>query len=651
MNRDLTQGKPAEHLLALTIPSIWGALAVMLMNLADTWFIGRLSSDALAAVSFTFPVVMFISSIALGIGTAALSLISRAIGNKQPGLVEAYCTHTLVIALGVGLLFSLLGLVTIEPLFQLLGAPNHLLPLIKDYMVIWYLSSVLVIVTLVANAIIRASGNTRFPSLVLICIAVLNFILTPLLMFGTLGLPRLELQGAALATSAAFVMGFFIVIYHLKIKLKWINLAIINQNIIKYWKAIFAIAIPNTANSIITPITVIITVGFIAKYGSDAVAGYGVASRISALGLIVLAALSSTLALFAGQHWGARKMERMDAALKISFGFAIVWSILLAALFWLFAPSLISLFTNQALAIESASHYLYIIPISFSFLAIVMIGSAISNGLGKPMPALLFTVTRLLLLYLPLVWLLSNWLGLDGVYAATAIANVCVGLIAFRWIRQQTQKGRDAREQTANRKALWDEHYLTGDYIFGTEANSFLKQHLEQLPVGNTLSIGEGEGQNAVLLASQGHTVTALDASAVGLAKATNLAAKRQVSLEVIHADLAHYQLQPDSWDSIVSLFCHLPETLRKRVYKELINSLKPGGYFILEVYSPKQFTFKDNISPPATSLVNLKTLKNELNGLQFIHAIETSRELQEGLTQSDYIEVVQIIARRPLSL
>lgn len=448
MKRDLTQGKPADHLFALTIPSIWGALAVLMMNLANTWFIARLGSDALAAISFTFPVVMFISSIALGMGTAALSLITRAIGSKQTELVEAYCTHALVIALCIGLLLAAIGLTTIEPLFQLLGAPDHLLPLIKDYMVIWYLSSVLVIITLVANAIIRASGNTRFPSLVLICIAGLNFILTPLMVFGVFGLPRLELQGAALATSAAFAVGLLLVIYHLTRQLKWINPTIISQDTIKHWKAIFAIAIPNTASSIITPITVAITIGFIAQYGSDAVAGYGVASRVSALGLIILAALSTTLALFAGQHWGARKMERMDSALRLSVGFTITWSILLAILFWFFAPSIVSLFTDQVLAIQSASRYLYIIPISFAFLAIVMISSAISNGMGEPMPALVFTVTRLLLLYLPLVWLLSSWLGLSGIYAAMAIANVCVGIIAFFWINKKAQKGKVAREKT-----------------------------------------------------------------------------------------------------------------------------------------------------------------------------------------------------------
>lgn len=648
MKRDLTQGKPIDHLLALTIPGILGALAIMLMNLADTWIIARLGADALAAVSFTFPVVMIVTSLAFGISTASLSLITRAIGSEQGELTEAYCTHTLLIALGFGVLFALVGLATINPLFTLLQAPKHLLPLIHDYMSLWYFSSVFIILTLVANAIIRASGNTRFPSLVLVGIAVLNLILMPLLVYGPFGLPRLELQGAAIASGSAFCAGFLIVIHYLKTKLQWINITIVSQDAGKYWKEILSIAIPNTANSMIAPVTVAITLGFIAQYGSDAVAGYGVASRVSALGLITFAALSTTLALFAGQHWGARKMERMDSALKIGFRFAIFWGLLLAIIFWLFATPIVSLFTDQPLAIESATHYLYIIPISFAFLSIIMISSAISNGLGEPLPALFFTATRLLLLYLPLVWVLSKLFALDGIYVATAVSNICVGIIAFYWIKQKAHNGRTAREKLQNRQSAWDERYNTSEYLFGTEANTFLKEHVDSLPVGRTLSIGEGEGRNAVFLASQGHSVTALDASEVALAKATKLASQNQLSINTVHTDLNRYQAEPNHWDLIVSIFCHLPEAMRKRIYPVLVNSLKPGGYLILEAYTPEQLAFKTGGPPTIAVLANLNTLKKELKGLEFIHTAEVYRELKEGNGHNGHSAVVQIIARRP---
>lgn len=452
MKKDLTQGKPLDHLLTLTLPTIWGALAVMSMNLADTWIIARLEPDALAAVSFTFPVVMIITSIAFGIGTASISLITRAVGSKQTESAAAYATHTLAIALSIGLFFALLGLATITPLFRLLQAPEHLLPLIHDYMSLWYLGSIFIILTLVSNAIIRASGNTRFPSLVLIGVSVLNLGLTPLLVHGLFGFPKLALHGAALATSCAFLVGLIVATHHLRARLKWLQPTVIRHRLVVYWKDILSIATPNTASSMIAPITVAITVSFIAQYGSDAVAGYGVASRVSALGLIIFAALSTTLALFTGQHWGARKMERVDKVLKLGLYFAITWGLILATLFWLFAPFIVSLFTTNPLTIQAASDYLYIIPISFAFLAIIMISSAISNGIGEPLPALFFTITRLLLIYLPLVWLLSKWFGLNGIYLATALSNICVGIFAFFWIRQKAQKGKVAREKAAGER-------------------------------------------------------------------------------------------------------------------------------------------------------------------------------------------------------
>lgn len=650
MKRDLTQGKPIEHLLALTIPGIWGAMAVMLMNLVDTWIMSRLGADALAAVSFTFPVIMVMTSLAFGIGTASISLITRAIGSEQIALAEAYCTHTLIIALGIGSLFAAVGLSTIDPLFLLLQAPVHLLPLIHDYMSIWYLGSIFIILTLVANAIIRASGNTRFPSLILLFTSGLNLIFTPILVFGFFGLPKLALQGAAIATSGSFLIGLLVVIHHLITQLKWINPTIISTNLARYWKEILTIAAPNTASSMITPITVAITVSFIAQYGGDAVAGYGIASRVSALGLIIFAALSTTLALYAGQHWGARKMERMDNALKLGIFFAVLWGLLLAVVFWFFATPIVSLFTEKPLAIQSASHYLYIIPISFAFLSIIMISSAISNGMGNPAPALIFTVTRLLLLYLPLVWLLSNWFALDGIYAATAISNICVGVIAFHWIRTQAQAGKEARERAMQRRVAWDERYREDGYLFGSDANAFLQDHVNLLPVGLTLSIGEGEGRNAVFLASQGHEVTALDASEVALTKAAQLASDKHVTLQTIHADLNRYQAEPEHWDSIVSLFCHLPEPVRKRLYPSLVDSLKPGGVLILEAYTPEQLAFKTGGPSSATMLATLSTLKKELRGLEFMLAIETYRDLQEGQGHHGHGAVVQIIARKPFT-
>ena len=235
IERDLTQGSELKHLIEMTIPTIWGALAIMSMHLADTWFVAQLGTDELAAMGFTFPIVMIISGLAMGIGTGASSVISRAIGSEQTELVHRYSTQSIIIAVSIALLFALVGVTSIDPVFRLLGAPESLLPLIHDYMDIWYLGCFMIVVPMVGNAGIRAAGNTRLPSYVMISVSLVNLALDPLLIFGLFGFPRLELQGAAIATLISFSVALVIMLYVLSVKLKFITWQACHQRVIESW--------------------------------------------------------------------------------------------------------------------------------------------------------------------------------------------------------------------------------------------------------------------------------------------------------------------------------------------------------------------------------------------------------------------------------
>jgi len=647
IERDLTQGNERRQLIELTIPTIWGALAIMSMHLADTWFVGQLGTDELAAMGFMFPVVMIISSLALGVATGASSVIARAIGSEQTDWVRSYSTQSIILAVSIALLFASVGMVTVDPVFRLLGAPDHLLPLIHDYMDIWYLGSFLIVVPMVGNASIRAAGNTRLPSYVMISVSLVNLALNPIFIFGLFGFPRMELQGAALATVTAFSVAFIIMLYVLGVKLKFLSLRACSQRVIQSWKAILYIAIPAAGTNLIIPFTAAITTWVVAQYGSNAVAGYGVASRIESFGLIVLGALATTLAPFAGQNWGARKLDRLNHALDLSFRFAWLWGSVLAILLWFSAEQIIGWFTTEPLAVESAKHYLYIVPITFGMLGTIMMSSSVANGTGNPLPAMIMTISRLLLVYLPLVWLLPQWFGLDGVYLAVAIANVLVGIGAFMWIKRKCKQGTAARQVAQKRRNMWDERYATDTYLFGTEANDFLLEHAMILPVGQTLSIGEGEGRNAVFLAGLGYNVTALDFSAVALEKAQKLAEQKQVDIETLCTDLDTYHFEANRWDAIVSIFCHLPGPMRKRVHQQIVTALRPSGLFILEAYTPGQLQYGTGGPPVEAMMMNLESLKRELSGLEFIYAVETTREIHEGECHHGMSAVVQIIARR----
>ncbi|MEB4591259.1 MATE family efflux transporter [Candidatus Thiothrix sp. Deng01] len=649
--RDLTTGSERDHLLQMTIPTIWGMLAIMSMHIVDSWFVGRLGADELAAMGFTFPIVMIIGSLVQGVGTGASSLIARAIGSGQTDWVHRYATHSLIIAFSIALAFAIVGLLTVNPLFRLLGAPEHLLPLIHSYMDTWYLGCFLIVMPMVGNAGVRAAGNTRLPSYVLISVAIIHVALNPLLIFGLFGFPRMELQGAALSTVISYAIASVFILYILGFRLKFLTQDALRQQAAQSWKAILRLAVPAASTNLIEPFAAAITTWIVAQYGSYAVAGYGVASRIEALSLIVLGALAATLAPFAGQNWGARQLDRLNRALDLSFHFAWLWGLGIAVLLWFNAEAVIGWFTHNPEAVQSAKQYLYIVSASFGLMGVVMIISSVANGMGAPAPALVMTLA-LLTIYLPLAWLLPKSFGLSGVYMAIAIANALVGLGAFVWAKRKCSRRAAARKVAAAKQTRWDQQYSASEsYLYGTEPNDFLRSNAARLPLGKTLCIGAGEGRNAVFLAGLGHTVTALDAAEPALEKAHKLAGQKQVSIETVHADLATYRFEPNRWDAVVSIFCHLPAPLRKQVHRQVLATLRPGGIFLLEAYTPQQLQYKTGGPTDPAMLADLKTLQQELAGLEFLHAQETTREIHEGELHRGVGAVVQIIARRRADL
>jgi SAM-dependent methyltransferase len=194
----------------------------------------------------------------------------------------------------------------------------------------------------------------------------------------------------------------------------------------------------------------------------------------------------------------------------------------------------------------------------------------------------------------------------------------------------------------------WDQRYGKAGYVYGTEPNDFLRAQASALPeLGRVLCLGEGEGRNAVFLAGLGHDVVALDASAVGLAKASRLAAERGVRVATVHADLADYELGDRAWDSIVSIWCHLALPLRARVYRDVARALRPGGVFLLEAYTPDQIRLGTGGPRTLDLLPSLAQLRPELAALDLEVAVELERDVHEGSGHGGRSAVVQILGRR----
>jgi SAM-dependent methyltransferase len=195
--------------------------------------------------------------------------------------------------------------------------------------------------------------------------------------------------------------------------------------------------------------------------------------------------------------------------------------------------------------------------------------------------------------------------------------------------------------------AFWNNRYAVAGHVYGEAPNAFVAEVAPQIPAGPVLCLAEGEGRNAVHLATLGHRVTAVDQSEVGLAKARRLAGARGVEIETVLADLANYSIATGAWAGIVATFAHLPPALRRRVHHDVMAGLQPGGVFVLEAYTSAQLAFGTGGPKSPERLMTLDGLREELSGLEFLIARELERDVIEGDGHTGRGAVVQILARR----
>jgi putative MATE family efflux protein len=432
----LTEGPIGRHLFRMASPIAIGLLANMLMQVLDIWFISRLGAKPLAAMGFVFPVAMIFLSLSIGLSAGASSIIARKVpeGNQQ-GL-RRLVTDTQSLSLLLSVVAAVIGWLTVDPLFRAMGASDNLLPLIHRYMDIFFFSSIVSMLGMSALSSMRAMGNAKLQGQAMLAGSAVNAVLDPILIFGLLGMPRLELQGAALASLAARMVSLAIAyrVLHGRMKMLVTPFEALPV-LVRSWVAVLHVALPAVGTNIIIPVSTAIITAMLAGYGEDAVAGMGVAGRIEPVMLIAFYALSSVIGPFVGQNLGRGELSRVQRGVDLSSLFSLAVGFLLAISLWIFAKPLVALFSDHPEVIRVATVYLWIVPVSYGCAGVVMVISASFNGVGKPVPATVISVSRVVILYLPLAWLGSLLLGIPGIFAAYALVNLLCALLGHFWFR------------------------------------------------------------------------------------------------------------------------------------------------------------------------------------------------------------------------
>jgi len=439
---DLKTGDIKAHLVRLTIPMIWGIAAIVSFQLVDTYYVSLLGTKELAAMTFTFPVTFFVFSIIMGFGIAMSSVISRLIGEGREEDVKRVTTHGLALAFGVGLLMAITGYIFRDDIFAAMGADESMRPLIHDYMTIWFFGVPFMATPFVGNSAIRAAGSTFAPAMIMVGVALLNAALAPFLVFGLAGFPRLELQGAAIATVFSNAVAMAAGLYILAVRKKMI-LPLSRLHLDQFGdscKRLLFIALPAGLTSAVGPLVNTLVIALLASYGEEAVAAFGIGTRVEAFAFVLLMALAVGMSPIIGQNFGAKNFTRVHETLRKAIGFSVYWCIGIGILLMIFAEPLASVFSDDAIVIYYAKMSFLIIAPSYLFNSLVNGWSSAFNAMGKPQMAVMMTVIKMICLLIPAVLLGAKWGGVMGIFAAISLVNIVTGLGFHIWSRSVCRK-------------------------------------------------------------------------------------------------------------------------------------------------------------------------------------------------------------------
>ncbi len=434
---DLKTGPIRNHLVRLTIPMIWGIAAIVSFQLVDTYYVSLLGTKELAAMTFTFPVTFFIFSIIMGFGIAMSSVVSRLIGESREEDVKRVTTHGLILAFTVGLVFAIIGYVLRDVIFAAMGADEQMRPLIHDYMTLWFFGAPFMATPFVGNSAIRAAGSTFAPAVIMVSVAVLNAALAPFLVFGIAGFPRLELQGAAIATVFSNMVAMAFGLYILAVRKKML-LPLNNLHFHQFkdsCKRLLFIAIPAGVTTSVAPLVNTVIIGLLAGYGPEAVASFGIATRVEAFVFIILMALAVGMSPIIGQNFGAKNFDRVHETLRDAIGFSVFWCIGAAVILVLLAQPIAEVFSNDPIVVYYTKLCFMIIGPSYLFSALLNGWSSAFNAMGKPQMSVIMTVVKMICLLIPAVLIGAKTGGVMGIFWAISLVNIVTGIGFHVWSR------------------------------------------------------------------------------------------------------------------------------------------------------------------------------------------------------------------------
>ena len=397
-------------------------------NVVDAAFVGRLGSQAFAALSVAFPAQMIFGALAIGTGIGAASLIARSLGAGDPEGAQVAVGQVIMLSLSLGFLLTLVGRFYLEPMLVLFGATPEILPFCIEYMSVITDGAVLLFTSFMLAHTIRAEGNAIFPMTVLIASAVTNIILDPIFIFGL----RMGIRGAAIATLLAKVVNVVLYLWYYLggksvLKISGRHLRPHGRIILE----IYSVGLPTILIQVSFNTSLIIANKVLGGFGHVSIAVMGIVMRLQQFATMPVIGMNQGLLPIIGYNYGAKKYPRIREAVIKGLVTAVLFGAAAGLAFLTFPGIFLRIFTDEKVLLQEGAVALRIMVLMFPLIGVPLISGALFQGVGKGLPALLLALLRQFLLYIPLILLLLRPFGLIGIWAAAPLADFLTFLIAI----------------------------------------------------------------------------------------------------------------------------------------------------------------------------------------------------------------------------
>lgn len=419
-------------LWSLSWPTTIGLVTVIGASLLDTLYVGQLGASELAAIGFCFPLISALSVVGFGFAAGATSVIAQAIGRGDGHLIRTTATNTLLLSTGVIVVMAIVGRLTTDPIFVMLGAGPEVMEHVRAYMGVYFIGLPVILLPVVLNGFIRATGEAALPAAVMVLGAIVNAAVSPLLIFGLWGAPELGIAGAAWGAIAArfFMAVISLLVIHFRDRL--LNFEPASPR--EWWgtvSGVVMVGLPAMFAQLITPVSSAFITSLLAGYGPETVAAFAVGARIEAFFLIGFWALQSGVAPFVGQNYGARRVDRLLEADIWIRRFSVFWGLIALGVALIFGPAIAGLFTKSPVIAETSARYFAIVAAGFIGAGLMLGATAVFYSLGRPLLATAVVALRFAGLYVPIGYVLAKAHGPDGVFAAACISYLGAGLVGM----------------------------------------------------------------------------------------------------------------------------------------------------------------------------------------------------------------------------